>query len=81
LNTLGQIQLLAGDPDGALQTLRKADGLEPGNLMIQYGLGVAMIEVGQRAEGRSILQEVLSRRGLPPALRTRVEDELTASQE
>jgi Flp pilus assembly protein TadD len=60
LDTAGWVQFRLGDKQRALELLRKADSLAPGDPDIRYHLAAVLAETGDKAEARRLLEEALA---------------------
>ena len=73
LDTLGWVQLKRGDAAAADATFRKALELRPESPSIQYHLGLALIEGGDKDQGADLLRKAISGDGFPEAEQARQE--------
>jgi tetratricopeptide (TPR) repeat protein len=73
LDTLGWVQLKRGDAAAADATFRKALELRPESPSIQYHLGLALIEGGDKDQGAELLRKAISGDGFPEAEQARQE--------
>ncbi len=60
LDTLGSVQLSAGDSKAALRTLARALELEPGHAQARFHYARALIENGRGGEAKPLLEALLS---------------------
>lgn len=60
LDTLGSVQLSAGDGRAALGTLARALEIEPGHAMARFNYARALVENGRGSEAKPLLETLLS---------------------
>jgi tetratricopeptide (TPR) repeat protein len=60
METLGVVLLDQGSPDRAARLLKRASDANPDKLTTKYYLGLALSEIGRKAEAVTLLEQILS---------------------
>jgi len=63
VDTLGWILVQKGDADGGVELLRDAVELSDGRPEIRYHLAAALLDTGETAEAKAILEDIIAERG------------------